>query len=362
MQICQSTSLAEQALPTLPRPRGTISTYVIDMVQAPAGPPAAGWLDDVDIAEALMGDDFHLALYVLYELHYRSFADLDDGLEWNPHVLGVRAELERRFEDALRSTTANGHCTDVVESLRDLVETSGGPSLSSYMANEGTVDDLREFAIHRSAYQLKEADPHTWALPRLHGRAKAALVTIQFDEYGLGVQSAMHSELFADTLRALGLDASYGAYVEQLPGVTLATVNLVSMFGLHRRLRGALVGHLAVFEMTSVTPMQRYSNALERMGVPLEARRFYDVHVVADEEHQVVALHELAAGLVESEPGLGDDVMFGARAVLQVEATFARHLLDSWSAGVSSLLSPEGDRRNGSVPTGGRDEVEAYDR
>jgi heme oxygenase-like protein len=67
-------------------------------------------------------------------------------------------------------------------------------------------------------------------------------------------------------MRELGLDDTYGAYLAIIPGVMLATVNLASYFGLHRRLRGALVGHLAVFEMTSVEPMGRYSTALRRHG------------------------------------------------------------------------------------------------
>ncbi|MEO8694600.1 MAG: iron-containing redox enzyme family protein [Acidimicrobiales bacterium] len=359
MQICEYSPTTERAQPTLPRSRGPISRCVIDLLQAPTNVPPVGWLDEVQLTDALTGDDFHLALYVLYELHYRSFEGLDDGLEWEPNVLRARGDLERCFEHALRLTARGDHdADDIVRSLRDLVESSGGPSLSSYMANEGTIDDMREFAVHRSAYQLKEADPHTWALPRLEGRAKAAMVAIQFDEYGLGVQDAMHSALFADTLAALDLDASYGSYVEQLPGSTLATVNLVSMFGLHRRLRGALVGHLAVFEMTSVTPMQRYSNALDRMNVDSDARRFYDVHVLADEQHQVIALHDLVGGLVESEPGLGSDVIFGARAVLQVEATFARHLLDSWANGVSSLLSRRGGDCAASIACQAHDEVD----
>ena len=330
--------------PKLPRPRGPLSASVFEMLASPTSEPGSGWLDDVDHTEALVGDDFHLALYVLYELHYCSFPALDDRLEWDPRVLRVRGELEEHFERALRTVTAGAYATDdVVGSIRDIVDTSSGPSLSTYMDRVGTIADMREFAIHRSAYQLKEADPHTWVLPRLRGRAKAAMVAIQFDEYGLGEQAAMHSELFADTLQSLGLDTTYGAYVDQLPGSTLATVNLVTMFGLHRRLRGALVGHLAVFEMTSVTPMQRYSRALERMGIGGSARRFYDVHVVADEFHQEIALHQLVAGLVEDEPNVGADVVFGARAVMHVEANFAKHLLDSWAAGMSSLLAT---RRN----------------
>jgi hypothetical protein len=54
------------------------------------------------------------------------------------------------------------------------------------------------------------------------------------------------STLFADSMRVLDLDPSYdGAYLDRLPASTLATTNLISMFGLHRRLGGALVGHLA---------------------------------------------------------------------------------------------------------------------
>ena len=47
--------------------------------------------------------------------------------------------------------------------------------------------------LHRSAYHLKEADPFTWAIPRLDGSPKAALVEIQADEYGGGHAARMHA-------------------------------------------------------------------------------------------------------------------------------------------------------------------------
>ena len=209
--------------------------------------------------------------------------------------------------------------------------------MSAYMEQHGTLSEMREFAVHRSAYQLKEADPHTWTIPRLEGSTKAALIRIQADEYGYGATHRMHQQLFVETMRALGLDPTYGAYLDALPGTTLATVNLITLFGLHRRWRGALVGNLAVYEMTSVVPMGRYSSALARFGVGTAAREFYDVHVVADAEHQIIALHDLAGGLARDEPELYADIMFGARATLDVEARFAQHMLDAWSSGDSSL-------------------------
>lgn len=292
--------------------------------------------------DPLDDDDLQLALYLCYELHYRSFTGVRDEMEWDPVLLGFRRRLERAFlgrlVDECRACPAEHE--DVEDVVAALVAGASGPSLSAFMREAGSLEQMREFAIHRSAYQRKEADPHTWAIPRLDGEAKAALVRIQADEYGLGVRQAMHLELFAQTMRALDLDPTYGAYLDVLPGSTLATVNVISLFGLHRRWRGALVGHLAVYEMTSVVPMSRYGDALERLGVPARAGDFYRVHVVADAEHQVVALRDLAGGLARSEPWLAGDIVFGARAALLVEDRFGRRLLDAWSRDGSSLRHP----------------------
>jgi len=115
----------------------------------------------------------------------------------------------------------------------------------------GTVDRFREFVIHRSAYQLKEADPHAWAVARLTGRAKVALVEIQSDEYGGGRPDRQHARLFARTMDELELDSGYGAYLDRIPGYTLASVNPTSMFGLNRLPRCSIAGHLALLEMDS---------------------------------------------------------------------------------------------------------------
>jgi hypothetical protein len=136
---------------------------------------------------------------------------------------------------------------------------------------------------------------------------------------------------------ALGLDSRYGAYVDHLPAVTLATVNLMSMFGLHRRLRGAVIGHLALFEMTSSVPNRRYSGGLRRLGFSGGATAFYDEHVVADAVHEHVAAVDLAGGLARDDPVLVGDILWGAAALIELEGRFARHLLGCWEKGRSSL-------------------------
>jgi hypothetical protein len=323
-----------------PRARGPLSDVVISALQREPG--SLGATPAIDGVDPLSDDDFGLALYLCYEVHYRGQRSAD--WEWDPGLIKFRGEMERAFSQRLREEI--GHALprfpfETPTALDELIRGSSGPSLSSYLSESGSLDQLKEFCIHRSAYQLKEADPHTFGIPRLTGATKAAMVEIQFDEYGSGVASDMHSALFANTMAALDLDSTYGAYVDVIPGVTLATVNLVSMFGLNYRWRGALVGHLAVFEMTSVEPMARYSKALARFGIGPEGRRFYDVHVKIDAEHAVIARDRMVAGLIATEPDLGPDILFGAAAVLMLEQRFVDYLLDAWSDGRPSLLVNE---------------------
>ena len=178
--------------PQLPSPRGPIQPRVVKAVSRPSGPFT---LPPVRTDDALTDEDLQLALYCCYELHYQGFGRLSDDWEWNPGLLRLRNELEEAFEQHLRSALTNDSdiaATDVPDALWRLTRENGF-SLSGWLLEHGSRFHAREIAIHRSGYQLKEADPHTWAIPRLRGRAKAAMVTIQTDEYGNGVVSSMHS-------------------------------------------------------------------------------------------------------------------------------------------------------------------------
>jgi hypothetical protein len=325
--------------PKLPSPRGELSEFLIETLRgAPLDldPPRA------DASDGVFGEDFQLALYVIYELHYRGFREVDERWEWHPSLVGLRCELEADFEASLRErlSVPDGlpEPGAVGETIMRLIDEDDAPQLSAYMKGNATLEQFREFLIHRSAYQLKEADPHSWAIPRLSGQAKAALVEVQADEYGGGRPERVHATLFAKAMRALDLDPAYGAYLDRIPAVTLATVNLMSLFGLHRRLRGAIVGHLAGFETTSPIPNGRYAHGLRRLGLGENALDFFDEHVEADSVHENIAVYDMAQGLAQSEPETTGDILFGVRALLHLDGRFAEHLLDRWEDGETSLF------------------------
>jgi len=328
----------------LPEPRGAVSDALARALRDPSDAHLSA-LERVRLCDdPLDGEDAPLALYVAYELRYRGFAGVSADLEWDPSILALTRRLEGAFLALLRGRVDCRYGTEPVGASGAAAELcrladADGPSVSAFMATTGTLTQMREFAVHRAPYQLKEADPHTWVIPRLAGEAKAAVVEIQADEYGNGRRSRVHAELFADTMRALELDPRYGALLDLVPGATLSTVNLVSFFGAHRRWRGALIGHLALFEMCSVGPMGRYVAALERLGVP-EAAPFYAAHVEADAWHQHIALERMVGGLLRDDPDLANDVIFGARALAILEDDLARRLLWPWRRQQTSLRAP----------------------
>jgi len=325
---------------TLPAPRGPLSELLVERLTAPPSALLAA-------PDAGNDEDLHLSLYLCYELHYRGLPGVDDAWEWQPSLLEVRRRLEERFEAELLAAVPRQREDVAPEemdlALRAIDEADEGPSLSRHLERDGTLDQFREFLAHRSAYQLKEADPHSWALPRLSGAPKAAMVEIQVDEYGGGRADRIHAELFARAMVALGLDRRYGAYLDLLPAATLRTVNLMSLCGLHRRLRGAIVGHLALFEMTSSIPNGRYAKGLRRLGFDGDATEFFDEHVEADAVHEAVASVDLAGGLVRQDPALAGDVLWGARCLARVEADWGAAVLGAWEDGRSSLRAALGE-------------------
>ncbi len=278
-------------------------------------------------------DDARIALWALYELHYRGFDDVDDALEWQPDLLRVRRDLEQALEARLRDRYDPPEVTaPFADAFFDYVASHNGRSLASFVQRDADADQVRELLSVRTIYHLKESDPSAWLVPRLSVGPQAALMELQYDEYGAGDPNRLHAHLFARGLEACGLRSEYGAYIDDVPGEVLDQNNAMSMFGLHRRLRGAALGHLAAFETTSSLPSRRMVQGLDRLGFPQELIAYYEEHVEADAVHEQLAVRVVCGSLLEAEPALVDDVFFGAFTCLDVEDRIAAAMLQGWAA------------------------------
>lgn len=347
---------AEPGYPAPPfRARGPVSEQLLAALRRPvseADDTLAGFGERVTAAvgdsdDIVRDDDLQLTLLVLHGLHYGSVVDADEDWEWHPITVAARVEIERAFERHLREQVGEwesplppADAEAIAAALFELTKPTAGPSVSRFVAKKATDEQVREYVVLRSVYTLKEADAQTWSIPRLDGRAKAAMVEIQADEYGGGRPERMHSAIFARTMRELGLDDTYGAYVDAVPALTIASFTMMTMFGLNRRLRGASAGHYAAYEMTSSIPNRLLGDGFRRLGYGESVTDYFDEHVEADAVHEQIAGRDLAGGLAEQEPLLVADIIFGARASMLVDGWGAERTLAAWTAGRSALRQP----------------------
>jgi hypothetical protein len=309
-----------------------VDSLVSDAV--PAGPTGVGDGPVID------DRDLQLALWTLYELSYRGFEGVDARREWDVDLIRIRLDIEDRFESELRTVTrdrigAIDFKGDVAAVVFGLVRDADGPHLSSYLRRDATLEQMRDFLRERSVQQLKESDPQSFLLPRLEGAAKVALAELQYDEFGAGRPARLHQTMYAETLAAAGLDPTYGAYIDTVTAISLASANVMSMFALNRRLVAAGAGHFAAFEASSSVPSRRIAAGLERLGLPEAADYFYE-HVEADAVHEQVAARDLCGSLVEVCPARADEVRFGAACALHLDGLSGHELLSRWGIGSDS--------------------------
>jgi hypothetical protein len=336
----------------LPLERGPLSSAVLAALSGDAALDVAALVDQVtalpDTVDVLVDDDLPLALWTLYELHYRGFEGVDDDWEWDPDLIRVRNALEERLLAEYRFATSEWvHASlraggDVPSRLFAITEMVPGAPLSSYVQREATLEQFVEYLQHKSIYHLKESDPQSFVLPRLSGRPKVALAELQYDEYGAGRPEQLHQALFAAGLDACGLSSDYGAYIDLAPGSTLAVTNVMNLFALRRSLAAAAMGHLGAFEATSSEPCRKVAGGCRRLGLPDVVASYFDEHIEADAVHEQLAFRDICGGMVADRPQGLPDVFFGAAAYLFSESLAGGAMLDAWRSGRSSLREPAG--------------------
>jgi hypothetical protein len=315
---------------------GPLSETVRNLLTAPSGRRPVPRTAEVEaVTDPLTDRDLQLALWMLYELHYRGFADVDDALEWDPVVLLARRTLEAAFERTLRDRseapdplpdTPDELVTELTRMTLDDTE----PTLAAYLARDASEEQFLAFLSGRAVYHLREADAQCFLLARLGGAAKTALAEIQYDELGAGRPDRLHADIYARGLASVGLSTDIGDHLPETGAAMLALVNTGSFFNLHRRLRGAAAGHFAAFEATSSVPCRLIAEGAERLGLPEAVVDYWSEHVEADAVHEQVAVSQLCGALAAAEPDLVPDIVLGAQSCLTVDALAADAVLAGW--------------------------------
>ena len=309
----------------LPPARGPLSTRCSRRCRRAADPRLPGVPGDVDP----YGDDLQLALHLAYELHYRPLAGVDADLEWDPDLLRLRRALEQPFLAALRATVAAA--TTSTRRSRRCCSSRAGTGPSWHLARRGRA--LAAARVRRAPVGLPPQGGRPAGLGRAAaggpgqgraGRGAARRVRRRRAE-------RMHAApVRRDDARAR-LDDGYGAHVDAAPATTLAPVNLMSLVGLHRSLRGAAVGQFVMVEVTSSPGSRRLSSAFDRL--PTAPRG--SGSTTSTSRPTRCTSRCCAPGLrdlLAREPELAADVVLGIEAGLLLEDRFGDRVLGGLGA------------------------------
>lgn len=276
-------------------------------------------------------EEAHRALYSIYADRVWRPKSSAQG----PQLLQFRQILEAAFRDQLDRTRA-----EVGVNLTPPASDHGawfeslalGPhprddgSWGLYLHEDASLDALKRVVAQRSLFFLREPDPWIYAVPTLTGVARAGLIDLLLDEYGWGKLDRMHSTIYANLMEALDLETELDHYEYGTSWQFLATLNHQWMCALDPALSRRLIGTIYLTEADSPQAMNNYLAAWARLGIDdPRVLEFYELHVLADENHRDVALQEVAVPVAADEGvEAAREIATGIFDARTLEAEFAR--------------------------------------
>lgn len=276
-------------------------------------------------------EEAHRALYAIYgERIWRP-----RGSDQATQLLQFRQILEAAFRDQL-DRNREAVAVDLTPPASDhgawFEALALGPhpmddgSWGLYLHEDATLEAMKRVVAQRSLFFLREPDPWIYAVPTLTGTAKAGLIDLLLDEYGWGKLDRMHSTIYANLMEALGLETEIDHYEYSTSWQYLATLNHQWMCALDPALSRRLIGTIYLTEADSPQAMANYLAAWARLGIDdPRVIEFYELHVLADENHRDVALHEVAMPIAAEEgAAAAREIAIGIFDGRALEGDFAR--------------------------------------
>ena len=162
---------------SLPKPRGPLGVAVLNALVDHASVS----VPRIDLAPE-SPDDAALTLWILHELSYGGFDEVDDRAEGEPELAADPAAARGRPRGRPARAAGRAYPTglDLAADFFDWVADQDGPSLAKHVQAEATEEQVLDLLRVRSVYHLKEADPTTWVDPAApgcgEGRAGGAAV------------------------------------------------------------------------------------------------------------------------------------------------------------------------------------------
>jgi len=265
-------------------------------------------LDQLAAAEALDRFDAMDALLGIHELWSAPLAGLDgrERFQGHPGVAALKWRLESGLMALLDEWTAprGPSSADACAALRRMARRDDD-GVYDWLATAADGDQLRRFIALEGGPDAGFDDLVAICQVGVGGGPKVVLAANYWDEMGRGEVGNVHTVLHDRMVAALGLRS-------QLPQSSLDRVALNGLLATNRWLQPELIGALGLTELQAGPRCRKVVQALVRLGVPAEARPFYEEHATVDPRHGKEWLDGVVGPLVADNPGWGPRIVRGA--------------------------------------------------
>jgi hypothetical protein len=236
--------------------------------------------------------------------------------ERSPWLLGLRDQVEDAWQrwEARQIDVPALRTLDVPTALRERAARDVAPPVSEsgrWFRDEAGLAGYRRLLEIASLDALVEASQLSRTLGGVATPVHATMTRLLLEEYGGGRPARKHSAYFATMMTTLGLDATPEAHLEQVPWPVLAGINQSFLLSDRKRWFLRYVGGLLYTEVSVPAGFACYRDAAIRLGLPPEARAYWDLHIKEDARHGPWMLNDVALPLAERYPADAWELVYG---------------------------------------------------
>ncbi len=197
-----------------------------------------------------------------------------------------------------------------------------GDSLFPYLATTATLDEMKWFLQQEVAGEAGFDDLVAMTQVKMPPQAKLELAHNYWDEMGQGTAGGMHGPMLGRLAAELSLPEDDDAIVWE----SLALGNLLVGMAANRQYAFHSIGALGAIELTAPGRAAQVNDALKRLGVRGEARRYFALHATLDVKHSEAWNREVLRPVVAASPDAAVSIAEGALMRLSAGARcFARY-------------------------------------
>jgi len=201
--------------------------------------------------------------------------------------------------------------------------------LFAFLRDEAGIEQLREFIVQETPFDIHFGDILAMMMPGVYGRAKMEFSKNFWDEMGRGDLASMHRQLRQQMTKQLGVDDDvYFADIERFRVEELRLANMYFHAVFNRALLPQAIGMMLATELMVPGRLDQQIAGWRRVGVKDESMRYLLEHTVVDVEHANGWMHEVVLPMLERQPGLIADVVTGMARRLAYAAEVCDGMMD----------------------------------